>query len=156
MKAMLTPITVTHGEVLLARIGLRGASSKNGLIAVKLHRLRAKLEREFAPIATAWKEIDGRHAKRDEAGEPVVRTDPAGNQVAWILTETPAYEVDPQNAETHAFELAEFQKGSVTFHVECLTSDDLSWIDAANEHVGLALSLFSPPATENGNGAGPS
>jgi hypothetical protein len=151
---MLTPITVTHGEVILARAGLRGASSKNGLVAVKLHRLRAQLEREFAPITAAWKEIDGRNAKQNGAGEPVVRTDAAGNPVMWTLTETPAYEVDPQNAETHARELTEFQNGSVTFHVERFTVDDLSWIEAASEHAGLALSLFSPP-DEHTNGAGP-
>lgn len=136
-------ITATNAQILIARMGLRGSSSKNGLISLKLYRAKYRLDREFEPIAKAWGDIDKAYAKLDEKGEPVIITSENGEPAQWTNTETPAYQPNPLTLSERAAKLKELGDATVSFKAERFTIEDLALIETASEHAGLALSLFT-------------
>jgi hypothetical protein len=139
LKAIMSDVILSNGQLLNARVALRSAKSTNGLTSVKLHKIRQRLELEAAPILAAWTEIDERHALRDEDGPIVKEKD--GKPLLWALTATLAYEVDPSKAEARIAELTALDSEMLTISVPLLTELDLGWITSDGD-IGSALDLF--------------
>lgn len=141
LKAIMSDVILSNGQLLHARAALRSAKSTNGLTSVKLHKIRQRLELEAAPIVAAWTEIDERHALR-ENGLPVVKTLEGGQKASWLLTGTPAYEPDPAQAEARAKEFMAFDTATFNISVPLLTELDLQWI-TSDADIGASLDLFT-------------
>jgi hypothetical protein len=142
LKALMADVTLTNAEVLGCRELLATVTSTNGLSSVKLHRIRQALEREGAPIAEAFREIDERHAQRGDDGAALVQKGADGADLRWLRTRTPAYVPDPEKREARLAECAELDTGKVTLHVPLLNEQDLAWI-TASEKAGVALAAFT-------------
>lgn len=142
LKSLMREVTITNGEVLLYWELLADVTSTNGLSSVKLFRIRDALQREGAAVASAFEEIDRRHARQENGGTPVVIRNPEGEPLLWKRTKTPAYDTDPEKAGQRLVECAELDAGTVTIRVPLLNEQDLAWI-TANEQAGRALAAFT-------------
>lgn len=143
LKAIMSDVILSNAQLLNARVAFRSAKSTNGLTAVKLNRIRQRLELEAQPIIAAWTEIDERYALRNEDGPIVKESD--GRPLFWEITGTIAYECDPAKADLRKAELAGLDSESQTISVPLLTEIDLGWITAEKD-IGAALDLFSDVA----------
>lgn len=143
LRAIMSDVILSNAQLLNARVALRSAKSTNGLTAVKLNRIRQRLELEAQPIIAAWTEIDERHALHGENGAIVKEKD--GDRALWTLTGTPAYECDPAKVELRIAELAALDSETVTISVPLLTEIDLGWI-STEQDIGASLDLFTDVA----------
>jgi hypothetical protein len=135
----MTDIDVTNSEVLNALASLQHVTPDTALVAVKLARLRKALRTEAQPIIAAFDETGKRHARKDDAGAPVVKHDESGEPLAWLATGTPFYELaDP---EAFAAEAKALHAERIAISAPTLTEQDLAHMAVAGD-VGDALLPF--------------
>lgn len=142
LKAIMQDVTITNAQLLFANRDLKGATSKNGLTAVKLHRIRRVLANESEPVALEWGKLDGFFAVCDEGGAPKVQSK-NGQPLEWNFSGSPVYEYERADARLKA--LGEFDAGTISFAVPRLTDTDLALIECERD-IGDTLALFSEHA----------
>lgn len=140
----MSDVQTTTLEALGARRGLRLATSTNGLVAVKLSRIRKALN---ANLEASIEAIDAaRQCAAKREGNALVGL--PGKHFTDTLT--PAFEIDPAKNDTLQLELVPIYTEALTLHVPKFTAMDAQWIrlsdDASEDECrafGAALDLFT-------------
>lgn len=130
MKHTNVPLSVK--AAMIARVALASASATNGLVSVKLHRIREQLDTKLGASLKTYDEIMQRFAKRGDDGTPV-----AIESGAYQLTGTRAYEPDPEKAAECAEALAPVLADTISLNVPLLSHADAEWVTGDNVGAGL-------------------
>lgn len=118
-----------------ARYDLRNATSTNGAVSVKLHRVRDELEAKTAQSRKVFDEIQRRHAKQQD-GQPI----PLEGKlyVPWM---TQAYEADPEQAAALREALLPVLTEEIAVRVPAFSEANAEWVTSETD-CGAALALF--------------
>lgn len=123
----MTDLTLSAIEAMADRFGLHNASTTNGLVAAKLHRVRQALDTAALPSLKAFDEAHRRHAKQQD-GEPI-----ALQGRMYLPAMTQAYEADPAQVVELNEAITPILTESLTVSVTQFTESDIGWITTSAE-----------------------
>lgn len=129
-------VTLSADKAIASRYLVRNATSDSVAVQVRLHGVRDGLEAKLGPTLKTFDEIQRKHAKKNEAGEPIVT-----EGKVFIPTMTQAYELDSANAEPLSADLAALYAERVTVNAPVFTEEQLEKIKAEGD-IGAAMIHF--------------
>lgn len=151
----MTTVTITNADALRcsprtphAPPGLRALFTAAGLVAVKLSRIRAAVDAEAKHVAAAFDAVGKQFATVGEDGQPKMIAGEDGTPQAFSGSGTPAYEIDPAQAEAYRAAMAELDGGTVELRVARITEAELAVIQVGDNSAADALALFVEPPAE--------